>query len=213
MTKVLIIAAHGAMAQLVTKRLLAETDDELVLFLRNVKRLNDYTDNSRVTLIEGNTLSTDDLVVAMQGIDIVYSNAGGPDLGDQTAHILAAMKQVGLTRLIYISALGAHHEVVGEFGQWNEQAISAFLPGFRRSAALVAQSAVDYTEVRPSWLTDADEIDYELIKLNEPFVGTEVSRASVADFVFQVIQDPSRYVRESIGLSKPNTPRDKPSWL
>lgn len=213
MKKVLIIGAHGAMARLVTKRLLAETDDELVLFLRDAQRLNEYADHPRVTLTEGNTLNTESLVAAMQGVDIVYSNAGGIDLSDQTAHILTAMQQANLNRLIYISALGAHHEVAGEFGQWNEQAISAYLPGFRRSAELVAQSAIDYTEVRPSWLTNADEIDYELIRLSEPFVGTEVSRASVADFVYQVIQDPSRYVRESIGLSKPNTPGDKPSWL
>jgi uncharacterized protein YbjT (DUF2867 family) len=213
MTKVLIIGAHGAMAQLVTARLLHETETELVLFLRNAQRLNQYVNNPRVTLVDGSTLDTQALVAAMAGVDLVYSNAGGTDLGAQTEHILAAMQQAGLKRLLFISALGAHHEVGGKFGQWNEQAIHAFLPGFREAAALLENSQLDYTEIRPSWLTDDNEVDYERTTLAQPFVGTEVSRASVADFVMQVIQDPSQYVRASIGLSKPNTAGDKPRWL
>jgi uncharacterized protein YbjT (DUF2867 family) len=206
MTKVLIIGAHGAMARLVTERLLNETDDELVLFLRNAQRLNQYKNDMRVTLIEGNTLVEANLVSAMKDVDIVYSNAGGTDLGEQTGHILAAMRQVGLTRLIYISALGAHHEVNGRFGQWNEQAISAFLPGFRKAA-------IDYTEIRPTWLTNNNEIDYNITKLNEPFTETEVSRASVADVVVHIINNPSEYIRESIGIGKPGSDGDKPSWM
>lgn len=213
MTKVLIIGAHGAMARLVTERLLNETDDELVLFLRNAQRLNQYKNDKRVTLIEGNALVEANLVLAMKDVDIVYSNAGGTDLGEQTEHILAAMKQVGLTRLIYISALGAHHEVNGQFGQWNEQAIGTFLPGFRQAAELVEKASIDYTEIRPTWLTNNNEIDYNITKLNEPFTETEVSRASVADVVVHIINNPSEYIRESIGIGKPGSDGDKPSWM
>ena len=57
--------------------------------------------------------------------------------------------------------MGAHHEVPGNFGKWNEQAIAAYLPGFRAAAKLVAESGLQYTEVRPAWLTNTDEVDYE----------------------------------------------------
>lgn len=40
MTKAMIIGAYGKMAQLLTERLLNETDYELVLFLRNAARLD-----------------------------------------------------------------------------------------------------------------------------------------------------------------------------
>ena len=43
--------------------------------------------------------------------------------------------------------------------------------------------------------------------------GTEVSRASVADFALKVINNPEKYQNESIGLNKPNTDDDKPSWM
>lgn len=209
----MIIGAHGATAQILAKRLLAETDDELILFLRNAQRLAEYSDNKRVTLVDGNVLKTAELAKAMEPADIIYSNVGGTDLADQTASILAAMKQTDKQRLIFISALGARHEVTGKFGEWNEQAIAAFLPGFRKSAQLLDDSDVIYTEIRPSWLTNNEEVAYEEKTLKQAFTGTEVSRASVADFALKVINDPNQYQNESIGLNKPNTDGDKPSWM
>lgn len=213
MKTVMIIGAHGATARILTKRLLDETDDKLVLFLRDAQRLAEYGDNERVTLVDGDVLKTDELAKAMKPADIVYSNVGGPDLAKQAQSILDAMDQTGKKRLIFISALGAHHEVAGKFGEWNEQAIAAFLPGFRESAKLLENSDVVDTEIRPSWLTNKDEIDYEETSVNQPMTGTEVSRASVADFALKVINNPEKYQNESIGLNKPNTDGDKPSWI
>lgn len=213
MKKVMIVGAHGATAQILTKRLLNETDDELILFLRNAKRLDEYSDNKRVTLVDGDVLETTELANAMKPADIIYSNVGGTNLADQTESILASMRQTNKQRLNFISALGAHHELSGKFGQWNEQAIAAFLPGFRKSAQLLIDSGVIYTEIRPSWLTNNDEIDYEEKNLNQPLTGTEVSRASVADFALKVINNPEQYQKASVGLSKPNTNGDKPSWM
>jgi len=213
MKTVMIIGAHGATARILTKRLLDETDDKLVLFLRDAQRLAEYGDNERVTLVDGDVLKTDELAKAMEPADIVYSNVGGSDLAKQAQSILDAMDQTGKKRLIFISALGAHHEVAGKFGEWNEQAIAAFLPGFRESAKLLENSSVVDTEIRPSWLTNKDEIDYEETSVNQPMTGTEVSRASVADFALKVINNPEKYQNESIGLNKPNTDGDKPSWI
>lgn len=213
MSKIIIIGAHGAIARIVTERLLSETDDKLVLYLRSADRLSQYQENPRVTMVDGNVLDTQKLAESMKDVDIVYSNAGGTDLADQTASILKAMNQTGKKRLIFISALGARHEVAGKFGQWNEQAISAFLPGFRDSAKFVDESNIDFTEVRPAWLTDNSGIKYETTSKDESFYGTEVSRASVADFVIKVIADPTQYVRASVGLDKPGTDGDKPSWI
>ncbi|MFD1417829.1 NAD(P)H-binding protein [Companilactobacillus keshanensis] len=213
MKNVMIIGAHGGTARILIDRLLNETDDNLILFLRNAQRLNQYENNKRVTLVDGDVLKTDLLAKAMKPADIIYSNVGGTDLANQTQSILAAMTQAKKDRLIFISALGAHHEVKGKFGEWNEQAIAAYLPGFRESAKMLENSFITHTEIRPSWLTDKDEISYEIIALDQPFTGTEVSRASVADFVMKVIADPTKYQNESLGLNKPNTDGDKPSWI
>lgn len=213
MTKILIIGAHGGTARIVTERLLCESDDQMVLYLRNSQRLSQYQNNPQITLVEGDVLDTDALAKAMKDVDIVYSNVGGTDLADQTQSILKAMDQTGKKRLLFISALGARHEVPGKYGEWNEQAISAFLPGFRASAKLLDDSDIDFTEIRPAWLTDNQEISYEETTLDEKFKGTEVSRASVADYVIKLINDPSKDIKASIGLDKPGTDGDKPSWM
>lgn len=213
MTKIMILGAHGAMAQLLADRLLAETTVSLTLFLRDADRLNRYAMNDRVTLVDGDIKDTAAVAKAMADADIVYSNLGGPDLADQTQSVLIAMHQTGKKRLIYISALGAHHEVPGKFGEWNEHAIAAFLPGFRQTAKLVADSGITYTEIRPAWLTDRDEIDYEETQLGEDFKGTEVSRQSVADFALKVITHPETYRDASVGLDKAGTDGDQPSWI
>lgn len=214
MAKILILGAHGATAQIVTNRLLTETQDDLVLYLRNAARLNQYAHNPRVTLVDGDAQDGDALTSAMAGVDIVYSNLGGTDLAKFTQAIITAMNASKRTRLIFYSALGALHEVPGKFGKWNEQAIAAYLPGFRESAQLLsAHPEINTTQLRPAWLTDKDEIDYETTRENEQFRGTEVSRKSVADFVVKLIKDPSLYPNESIGINKPHTDGDKPAWL
>lgn len=212
MTNVMIIGANGAMAQLLTARLLQETEDHLTLYLRQATRLVRYQENTRVTLVEGDATDTTALAQAMSGIDVVYSNLGGVDLAEQTQHVLAAMKQAGVNRFIYISSLGTHDEVPGKYGEWNEQMIGAYLPGFREASKAVMTSGVQYTEIRPAWLTDNDEIDYEETQLGEAFRGTEVSRQSVADFALRVIQAPETYRNTSVGLDKAGTDGDKPSW-
>lgn len=213
MTTVMILGAHGATAQIVTKQLLAETSDHLILYLRQAQRLAALQSNPQVTLVDGDVLDTAHLTQAMMPVDIVYSNVGGANLAQQTRSILQAMQQAKKQRLIFMSALGAHHEVPGDFGQWNEHAIAAYLPGFRESAQMLAQAPVTYTEVRPAWLTNQNEVAYETTKLGEPFKGTEVSRASVADYIVRVIKQPTIDQNASIGLNKPNTAGPKPAWL
>ncbi|WP_119326194.1 NAD(P)H-binding protein [Companilactobacillus musae] len=213
MSTVMIIGANGGTARILTERLLNETDNNLILYLRKAERLSQYQNNDRVTVIDGDVLKTQDLAKAMKPADIIYSNVGGTDLGAQTKSILEAMAEADKKRLIFISALGAHHEVSGKFGEWNEQAISAFLPSFRESAKLLEDSDIYYTEVRPAWLTNNDEVDYEETTLDQSFKGTEVSRASVADYVLKLVNKPRQDLRASIGLNKPNTEGDKPRFM
>ncbi|WP_225047671.1 NAD(P)H-binding protein [Lacticaseibacillus kribbianus] len=214
MAHILIVGANGATARIVTERLLRETTDTLVLYLRNARRLARYAGNARVTVIEGDATDVPALTAAMVGIDLVYANLGGTALASTTNALVAAMSAAGVARLIFYSALGALHEVPGKFGAWNEQAIAAYLPGFRESAKiLAAHPALNATQIRPAWLTDRDEIDYETTSADDPFRGTEVSRQSVADFVVRLIKDPTLYPNDSIGLNKPNTDGDKPAWM
>jgi uncharacterized protein YbjT (DUF2867 family) len=100
--------------------------------------------------------------------------------------------------------------VVG--GKRHEQLDGDYLQPYSAAARVIESSDLDYTIVRPAWLTDNDEVDYELTQKGEPFKGTEVSRKSVADLVVKLAEDPTRDIRRSLGIDKPGTGGDKPSW-
>lgn len=214
MKTILILGAHGATAQIVTQRLLQETSFQLRLYLRHAQRLATLANNPRIQLIDGDVLDSLTLKSALVDVDIVYSNLGGENLGEMTKQVLTVMQQTGRKRLLFYSALGALHEVPGKFGEWNEQAIASYLPGFREANTLINQySEINTTQFRPAWLTDKNEIDYEITTETDLFRGTEVSRQSVADFVVKVLQEPTLYPHTSVGLDKPGTQGDRPSWL
>ena len=61
-------------------------------------------------------------------------------------------------------------------------------------------------------MTNKDEVDYQKTKKGEPITNTEVSRKSIAVYIYELIQNPNEDIRESIGLEKPGTEGDKPSW-
>ena len=214
MTTIAILGAHGATAQIVTQRLIQETHLYLRLYLRRAERLASLATEPRVSIIAGNVQDPSTLQLALKGVDLVYSNIGGVDLAISTKLILDTMQKTGCQRLLFYSALGALHEVPGQFGTWNETAIADYLPGFRLANQLIEeQSQINTTQFRPAWLTNKDEIDYEITSADEPFRGTEVSRQSVADFVVRVIKNPTLYPHTSVGLNKPHTAGNLPAWL
>ena len=76
MTKVLILGANGRIARIVEQRLLAETDVQLTLVLRNAGRLL-VTSPERETVIQGDVSDSQLLDTVMPNQDIVYANLAG----------------------------------------------------------------------------------------------------------------------------------------
>lgn len=213
MQNILILGAHGKIAQLATKLFLDQTDAHLTLFLRKSNRLT-ATDPKRETIVEGDAGNVEDLTKAMAGKDVVYANLAGHNIEAQAKAVVAAMRAAKVKRLIWISTLGIYDEVPGAFGQWNHQMLDGGYLETYGAAAKVLEAAdeLDYTIVRPAWLTNNDEIDYETTQKGEAFKGTEVSRKSIAAYVVKLAQDPTAEVRHSVGVNKPNTDGDKPAW-
>ena len=82
-----------------------------------------------------------------------------------------------MKRLLFVASLGIYDEVPGKFGEWNRHEIGAYLPPFRRAADAIEASGLDYTILRPAWLTDEDEVDYETTERNEPKARKSRERA------------------------------------
>ncbi len=210
MTNLLILGAGGQISKWVIAMLAGHRDVELTLFLRDARKLDLVPSNARV--VEGDVMDGALLAKAMAGQDAVYINLAG-DVDLQTKAVLAAMKTADVRRVILCASVGIYDEVPGKFGEWNRREISDYLPPYRRAADLIEASGVDHLILRPGWLTDYDEIDYETTERTEPFKGTEVSRKSVASLVVEAVLSPELWSDRNLGINKPGTDGDKPAFM
>jgi uncharacterized protein YbjT (DUF2867 family) len=194
MTNVLILGANGSLARVAIEMLLKEKDVQLTLYLRNSRRLRNIA-SERVRVIEGDVMDLKKLKEAMIGQDVVYANLAGK-LEQMAKTIMEAMNATGLKRLIWISSMGIYDEVPGERH-------GSILNPYRKSAAIIEASDLDYTILRPGWFTNRDEIDYETTQKGEPFKGHDISRKSIADLIVKLAVTQGLEVRSSLGVNKP----------
>ena len=212
MSRILILGAAGQVAQLVIKQLLAEQQHQLVLYLRHAERLASLTTQPQVTVIEGDVNDYPQWVNAMRNVDSVYANLGG-QFEPMVKNIVRAMAETNVQRLIYISGLGLYHEVPGEFGRWNEQAVGhQVMEDTRDAARLIETSDLNYAILRCAYMTDAPITNYELTEKGTAFKGTIISRQSIATVVQKLIDNPNLGHRVSWGINQPNTDGDRPQY-
>lgn len=210
MKNILVLGATGQIAKWAVEMLANQEDIQQTLFVRDAKKIAKIPNNAKV--VQGDVLNLEQLTLVVKDQDIVYANLAG-ELEAQTQNIIAAMKEAGVKRIIFINSLGIYDEVKGKFGEWNTKEIGAYLGPYRKAADLLEASNLDYTILRAAWLMDEDEVDYETTERNENFNGTVISRKSVAALVVKIIQEPSFASHKNLGVNKPNSDADKPYFL
>ena len=192
MRKVVILGASGTIAGHVVDMLVTHNDVHLKLVLRDARRLRNKA-ISKCRIIEGDVLDYSQLGEGVKGQDIVYANLAG-DLESMARNIVEAMKENGVKRLIFISSIGIY-----------EHPLKSVLKPYRKSVDVIEASDLDYTILRPTWFRAVDEVDYEITKKGEPEKGSVVSQKSIASLIVKIIKSPECYVRESLGVNKPNS--------
>lgn len=192
MTRVLILGANGQLARNTTRVLLERTDAILTLYLRKAGRLKNPAPG-RVTIVEGDVLDEAALRIAMREQDVVYANLVG-DMARQARTIIAAMHATGRKRLIFVSSMGIYGEVPGE-------KYRGILDPYRDSAALIEQSDLDYTVLRPGWFTRGPEGPCRITQKGELFQGHDIALDSLSALIAKIATTPGLHVRASIGVS------------
>lgn len=147
--------------------------------------------NARI--VEGDVLNYDGLKEAIRGQDIVYVNLAG-DLEAMAKNIVRAMEETGVKRIIAISSIGIYGAP-----------LRPVLKPYRRLADVIESSGLDYTLLRPTWFSGADEVDYETTRKGEPERGSVISQKSLATFISKIIESPGEYRRENLGINKPGS--------
>lgn len=195
MQKILILGANRQLSRMVIDLLLERTDAHLTIYMLNWSGLK-LLPSERITFMAGDVLDEELVWQAIEGQDIVYADLNSY-LVKQARIVLAGMQEMKVSRLIWVSSMGIYDEVPGE------QSGSRLEP-YRKSAALIEASDLDYTILRPSRMDNNDEVNYETTAKNEPFKGAEkvLSRRSVAELVMRLIQTPGLHYRESLGVNK-----------
>lgn len=210
MKQVILIGAKGRTSREIIPRLLQQPELRLTLFLRDAKRLQ-LPNDSRIAIFEGDATRLDDLRQAVAGQDIVISTLGGADLDSKTANLVQAMTDAGVRRLIALCAGGIYDELPEPFNSWDREQVGHTRPVNLKMAQVIERSALDYTLLRPVWLTDAATEAYQLTAKGETYRGTETSRASLSRFIAEVVVDPALHLGENLGISQPNTDGDRPA--
>ena len=81
------------------------------------------------------------------------------------------MDKAGIKRLVWISSLGIYNEVPGEFGAWNANILGDYLVNYRKAVDVIEASDLDYTIIRPAWLTDKDEVEFRSLRSLRKMLG------------------------------------------
>jgi len=189
--KVIILGASGNVAKHVIDILTKEDHIQLTLFLRSAKRLKNK-DISKARIIEGDVLNYNLLKEAIKGQDIVYANLAG-ELEAMAKNIVKAMGEMGVKKIIFITSIGIY-----------DVPLSSLLRRYRYAADVIEASNLEYTILRPTWFTNVNEIDYETTRKGEPEKGSVISQKSLATLITKIIESPEKYVRENLGVNKPN---------
>ena len=192
MKNVIILGASGNIAKHVIDILVKKDGINLTLFLRNMNRLRN-NDVSKCRIIEGNVLDFNQLKDAITGQDIVYANLAG-DLEAMAKNIVKAMEETGVKRIIAVSSIGIY-----------DSPLKPVLKSYRKLADTIEASGLDYTILRPAWFTNVEELDYETTRKGEPEKGSVISQKSLATFIARIIESTEKYIRENLGVNKPNS--------
>lgn len=123
----------------------------------------------------------------------MYANLAG-ELEAMAKNIVKAMEETGVKKLSFISSISIY-----------DVPIKPVLKPYRKAADVIEASDLDYTILRPTWFTSADEVDYETTRKGEPEKGSMISQKSMAAFITKIIESPEKYIWENLGLNIPNS--------
>ena len=181
---------------------------EVTVMVRNPDRLPSFS--KEIKVLTGDFSHKDTVAATIKGQDAVictlgsrelYKNSGLRTLG--TRAIIEVMEKEGVKRLLVMSSMG-----IGE--SWNNLPLftkalfKLFMPAAREDheaqELAVKASALDWTIIRPSGLTDVPNVSaYEYGKEISPKTS-RISRANVADLILKVMES-NTHIHEAITIS------------
>ena len=190
-----ILGATGKFGISLTAKLLAVTDHHPTLISTSAGRL--YEDNHRITAKSVNATDARALRKALKDQDLVYFAISGDYIPVMVDNII----NINPKRFIFMASVGIYNELEGEGAEFNVDNDQSQIPN-QYAAELIEASDVDYTIIRAGYLEHGEEDDYVITKKGETPAGYRTSMESVQKIALEIIEEPEKYSRESISVTK-----------
>lgn len=207
--KLLIFGATGGTGRELLKQAL-DQGHHVVAFARNPAKIHEFQ-NANLQVVRGDVLDSAAVEGAVAGQEAVISTIGtGAKRStlreDGTRNIVKAMEKTGVRRLICQSSLGVGDSRANLPFFTKHIIVSVFLrhafADHERQEAVVKQSSLDWTIVRPPHLKDGPRtgVYRHGFPITDRQIKGRISRADVADFMLKQLTDDT-YLRRTPGVS------------
>lgn len=204
--KLVVFGATGNTGKEIVKQALAQ-GHEVTAFVRDPAKMT--LEHGDLKIVTGDIYEFTAVSQAIQGQDAVICSLGTSELGsttvrsEGTAIITKAMKENHVNRLVVVSAMG-----VGESWSTLSTVNKLFFAIFLRSArqdhekqeAVVKESDLDLTIIRPSGLTDTPPTESYAIGENILAKTARIARADVAHAILKEIND-NTFVHKAVTIT------------
>ena len=203
--KIVVLGANGRTGRLVIQQALA-AGHTVTGLVRSADSLGGFQ-HDRLSLEIGDVTDPDFLKSVFPGHDAVVSTVG-PRSTTKTAcsiypkaaaAMVEAMLATGLRRILITSTAllfppsGLFDRVIQRIAKNNKEAAASM-------EALVGDAGLDYTFVRPGFLTDRNEPEFSSTADAAPKDGRSVSRLALANFIVTEL-DRSAHIGQAVGIS------------
>ncbi len=207
--RLVVFGSTGGTGRELLERAL-EQDHEVVAYARDPTKLN-HLKHARLEVIRGDVLDSVGVESAVVGQQAVLCTIGAgakrTTLREEgTRNIVEAMVRAGVKRLICQSSLGVGDSRANLSFFTKHIIVSIFLrhafADHERQEAVVKQSSLDWTIVRPPHLTVGPRTGTYRhgFPVTDKHISAKISRADVADFILKQLTD-NMYIRQTPGVS------------
>jgi len=202
---ILIVGATRGVGRQLLEQALA-SGHAVTALARNPQRL--ATRHERLRILKGDILDPDSVAAAMAGQDAVCCTIGVRTPWEQpavfsegTRNLLQAMKQAGVRRLLCVTGIGAGNSKGHGGFLYDRIFYPLLLKGVYadkdRQESLIEASDVDWTIVRPGFLTNGPLTgNYRMLTDMTGITAGRISRADVAHFILKELES-NRHLRQT----------------
>ena len=204
---ILVFGATGRVGSQIVNYALQD-GHKVTAFVRTPEKIQINDEN--LTIFQGNVLNKEDIVRAMQGIDVVISalnTDGTTTLSESMPHIIEAMENESIERIITVGTAGILQSrttpnILRYQSSESKRKSTRAAEEHHKVYDLLKQSALDWTIVCPTYLPDGESLgEYREERDFLPVDGEKIHVSDTAEFTYKQIESNTKYIKSRVGIA------------